>query len=141
MDHLSSLTSIINASDGITLAAAGDRYIEYMNYSGKYRPNTIIKYTEYIHVVSGIIGGTKKVANLTKQDAVHLRDTLIKQNKGTTTIFHVFSIFRSFLRWLNKEGIISSSFWNRIKHLNICEGQIEIFNVIETTDKPRRTAR
>ena len=110
VDHLSSLTSIINASDGITLAAAGDRYIEYMNHSGKYRPNTIIKYTEYIHVVSGIIGGTKKVANLTKQDAVHLRDTLIKQNKGTTTIFHVFSIFRSFLRWLNKEGIISSRY-------------------------------
>lgn len=110
VDHLSSLTSIIQASDGITLTAAGDRYIEYMNTSAKYRPNTIIKYTEYVRLVSQILGGGKQVAHLTKQDAVHLRDTLIKQGKSPTTVFHVFSIIRSFLRWLNREGIISSRF-------------------------------
>lgn len=110
VNHLSSITSIIQSSDGIKLNAAGERYIEYMNTSAKYRPNTIIKYTEYVRLVSEIIGGGKQVAHLTKQDAIRLRETLIKQGKGATTVFHVFSIFRSFLRWLNREGIISSRF-------------------------------
>ena len=110
VNHLSSLTSIIEASDGITLTAAADRYTEYMNSSAKYRPATIEKYSEYIRLVARIIGGKKQVAHLTKQDAVRLREHLVSESKSPTTIFHIFSIFRSFLRWLNKDGIISSRY-------------------------------
>ena len=110
VNHLSSLTSIIRASDGIKLNEAADRYVEFMNGSSKYRPATVEKYSEYIHLVARIIGGGKTVAHLTKQDAVHLRDHLLAQSKNPTTVFHIFSIFRSFLRWLNREGIISSRY-------------------------------
>ena len=42
---------------------------------------------------------------LSRTDAIKIRDNLISENKNATTVNHTISIFRTFLRWLNKEGI------------------------------------
>ena len=107
--HLSSITNLINAPQGLTLDEARDLYLAWITRSD-YRPATIRKYTDYLNMVSEIIGGSHVVGMLSKQDAIRLRDRLQEDGKGATTIFHTFSIFRSFLRWLNKEGQITSAF-------------------------------
>jgi len=108
--HLGTLKNIINASEGLSLTEAYQRYIEWMDKSSDYRPATKRKYKDNINVVVEIIGNRKAVGMLSKEDAVFLRDKLKSSGKSSTTIFHLFSMFRGFLRWLNREGLISSSF-------------------------------
>ena len=110
INHLSQLKNIINASDGISLTDAYERYLEWMERSSDYRPGTKKKYAENMAVVVEMLGNTKAVGMLSKDDAVRLRDRMKEAGKSATTIFHVFSIFRGFLRWLNKEGLISSHY-------------------------------
>lgn len=109
IDHLSQLKNIINGSE-ITLEEAYEKYLEWMKKSSDYRPGTQKKYTENMAVVIDILGANKTVGMLSKADAVHLRDKMRADGKSATTIFHVFSIFRGFLRWLNKEGLICSHY-------------------------------
>ena len=108
--HLGSLKNIITASEGLSLETAFARYLDWMNTSSGYRPGTRKKYAENLSVVVNYLGRNKVVGVLTKDDAVRLRDKMIQAGKSATTIFHVFSIFRGFLRWLNKEGLISSPY-------------------------------
>ena len=108
--HLGSLKNIITASEGLPLETAFTRYLDWMNASSGYRPGTQKKYAENLSVVVNFLGRNKVVGVLTKDDAVRLRDKMIQAGKSATTIFHVFSIFRGFLRWLNKEGMISSPY-------------------------------
>lgn len=108
--HLGSLKNIINASDGLSLTEAYERYLDWMDKSSSFRPGTRRKYKDNLGVVVGFLGNSKAVGMLTKEDAVLLRDKMTKSGKSSTTIFHVFSIFRGFLRWLNKEGHICSPY-------------------------------
>ena len=108
--HLGSLKNIVMASEGLSLTDAYDRYLEWMAKSSDYRPGTRRKYTDNLRVVVEVLGNRKAVGMLSKDDAVRLRDRMKAAGKSATTIFHVFSIFRGFLRWLNKEGLISSPY-------------------------------
>lgn len=110
INHLGSLKNIINASEGLSLTDAYERYLNWMEHSSDYRPGTRRKYTDNMRVVIEVLGNKKVVGMLSKEDAIRLRDRMIEAGKSATTIFHVFSIFRGFLRWLNKEGLISSPY-------------------------------
>ena len=110
INHLGSLKNIINASEGLSLTDAFERYLAWMEKSSDYRPGTRRKYADNMRVVVEILGNRKAVGMLSKDDAVRLRDRMKAAGKSATTIFHVFSIFRGFLRWLNKEGLISSPY-------------------------------
>lgn len=108
--HLGSLKNIIMAPEGLSLTEAYNRYLEWMAKSSDYRPATRRKYTDNLRVVVDTLGDRKAVGMLSKDDAVRLRDKMKAAGKSATTIFHVFSMFRGFLRWLNKEGLISSPY-------------------------------
>ena len=108
--HLGALKNIITASDGLSLAEANERYMDWMSRSSKFRPATKRKYTDNMRVVIEFLGDRKAVGMLSKDDAVRLRDRMIAAGKSATTIDNVFSLFRGFLRWLNKEGLISSPY-------------------------------
>ena len=108
--HLGALKSIITASDGLSLSEAYERYLDWMRHSSDYRPGTRRKYADNLRVVVEVLGNRKAVGMLSKDDAVRLRDRMKAAGKSATTIFHVFSIFRGFLRWLNKEGMIFSPY-------------------------------
>lgn len=110
INHLGALKNIITASDGISLTEAYERYLDWMEKSSDYRPGTRRKYADNLRVVVDVLGNRKAVGMLSKDDAVRLRDKMKAAGKSATTIFHVFSIFRGFLRWLNKEGMISSPY-------------------------------
>ena len=110
INHLGSLKNIITASEGLSLTDAYTRYLDWMEKSSDYRPGTRRKYMDNLRVVVEALGDRKAVGMLSKEDAVRLRDRMKAAGKSATTIFHVFSIFRGFLRWLNKEGLISSPY-------------------------------
>ena len=110
IEHLSQLKNIINASEGISLKEAYEYYLVWMDKSSDYRPGTRRKYADNLAVVVQFLGDTKSVGMLSKNDAVRLRDKMKEAGKSATTIFHVFSIFRGFLRWMIKEGMISSPY-------------------------------
>ncbi len=110
INHLGSLKNIITAPEGLTLADAYERYLDWMDHSSDYRPATRRKYADNIHVVVEVLGSRKAVGMLAKDDAVRLRDKMKSAGKSATTIFHVFSMFRGFLRWLKKEGLIASPY-------------------------------
>ena len=110
INHLGALKNIITASDGISLTEAYERYLDWMEKSSDYRPGTRRKYADNLRVVVDVLGNRKAVGMLSKDDAVRLRDKMKAAGKSATMIFHVFSIFRGFLRWLNKEGMISSPY-------------------------------
>lgn len=108
--HLGALKNIITAADGLSLTDAYERYLDWMEHSSGYRPGTRRKYAENMRVVIETLGNRRAVGMLSKDDAVRLRDRMMAAGKSATTVFHVFSIFRGFLRWLNKEGLISSPY-------------------------------
>lgn len=110
INHLGSLKSIINDSEGMLLGEAFQRYQEWMEKTSDYRPATRRKYSENIAVVVNFFGPQKPVSILSKHDAVRLRDWLKSSGRSATTIFHVFSLFRGFLRWLKREGLIASPY-------------------------------
>lgn len=110
INHLGALKSIIQASEGITLGEAYQRYLKWMENTSDYRPATIRKYTDNLAVVVKSLGQQKVVGMLSREDAVRLRDRMKKDGKSATTIFHVFSLFRGFLRWLKREGLIASPY-------------------------------
>lgn len=110
IQHLGSLKNIINASEGITLEDAYSRYLDWMEKSSEYRSATRRKYRENLGVAVEVLGRKKSAGMLSKDDAVRMRDRMIAAGKSATTIFHVFSIFRGFLRWLNKEGLVTSPY-------------------------------
>ena len=110
INHLGSLKNIITAPEGLSLTDAYARYLDWMERSSDYRPGTRRKYADNLRVVVDTLGNRKAVGMLSKDDAVRLRDRMKAAGKSATTIFHVFSIFRGFLRWLNREGLISSPY-------------------------------
>ncbi len=110
VSHLSSLKQIITASSGITLPEAYSKYEYFLKNHSGLRPRSQVRYAAYTKTAIDIIGPSKAAGLLSKEDAVRLRDALKKQAKSATTIDNVFSIFRGFLRWLNREGLICSTY-------------------------------
>jgi len=106
--HLGQLKNIVNSSEGLSLTEAYQKYLDWMEKSSDFRPATRRKYTDNLGVIVSMFGSNKAVGMLSKEDAIRLRDKMKDAGKSATTIFHIFSIFRGFLRWLNREGLISN---------------------------------
>ena len=104
-NHLGKIKSIINAKENVTLQEGHEKFLSWMKKTSGYRPSTIERYSESVLYAIKILGENKNIEMLSRTDAIKIRDNLISENKNATTVNHTISIFRTFLRWLNKEGI------------------------------------
>ena len=106
--HVNSLKNVILGNEGITFLDALNKYITWMKSGSGLKPNTIQRYIDEIYGIMMVIGEDTELQNIGKTDAIKLREGLKQLGNSPATINHKFTIFKGFLRWLDREGLISA---------------------------------